>query len=233
MRSVDDLRLEAFLRDYPGMAVRPSLETSLRLKGQFQFSAEHPVHGTVTDAFQLQIGIPARFPRELPEVTEIGGRIPRFGEYHINGDGSLCLGSPLRLLIKLNAIPTLTGFTSSCLIPYLYAISLKLKNGGKLVFGELAHYGPGMLQDYAQLFTLGSTDQARCALQLLGMKRRIANKCPCPCGCGIRLGRCRFGRRLIPLRKLASRGWFRRQLKLATTVQPRRLVDDALHQQSP
>jgi len=206
------------------MAVRPSQEAPLRLKGKFQFSAEHPVHGTVTDAFQLQIDIPAGFPRELPEVTETGGRIPRFGEYHVNSDGSLCLGSHLRLLIKLNTTPTLTGFTSSCLVPYLYAISLKLKSGGKLVFGELAHYGPGMLQDYAQLFTLESTGQARYALELLGMKKRIANKRLCPCGCGIRLGRCPFRHRLLPLRKLASRGWFRRQLKLATAVEPRRLV---------
>ncbi len=91
-------------------------------------------------------------------------------------------------------------------IPYLYAISLNLKNGGKLVFGELAHYGPGMLQDYAQLFALASSEQARYALELLGMKRRIANKYACPCGCGVRLGRCRFRHRLLPLRRLASRG---------------------------
>jgi hypothetical protein len=217
MRSIDDLNPNTFLTDYPGMAIRPSGNTAFRLKGKFEFSAEHPVHGKVADAYQLQINIPAGFPRELPEVMETGGRIPRLGEYHVNGDGSLCLGSHLRLLIKLNATPTLSGFATSCLIPYLYAISLKLKNGGKLVFGELAHYGPGMLQDYAQLFMLGSTDQARYALSLLGMKKRIANKQPCPCGCSVRLGRCRFNRRLLPFRKLASRGWFRRQLKLATT----------------
>lgn len=224
MPNVDDVSLEAFLREYPGMAIRPSPNVALRLKGKFEFSAEHPMHGKVADAFQLQIDVPAGFPRELPEVTEIGGRIPRLGSYHVNGDGSLCLGSHLRLLIMLNAAPTLTGFASSCLIPYLYAISLKLKNGGKLVFGELAHYGPGMLQDYAQLFSLDNTKKAHAALELLGTKKRIANKRPCPCGCGVRLGRCRLHRRLLPFRKLASRAWFRRQLTLATMGPPRRLV---------
>lgn len=198
------------------MAIRPSPDVALRLRGKFEFSAKHPVHGVVTDAFHLQIDVPVGFPRELPEVTEIGGRIPRLGQFHVNGDGSLCLGSHLRLLIKLNAAPTLSGFASSCVIPYLYAISLKLKYGGKLVFGELAHYGPGMLQDYAQMFALCTTEQVRYVLVLLGLKKRIANKKRCPCGCGVRLGRCRFNHRLLPFRKIASRGWFRRQLKLAT-----------------
>lgn len=217
MPNVDDVSLEVFLREYPGMAIRPSPDVALRLKGKFTFSAEHPVHGKVMDAFEIQIDVPAGFPRELPDVTETGGRIPRLGDYHVNGDGSLCLGSHLRLLIKLNAAPSLSGFAASCLVPYLYAISLKLNNGGKLVFGELAHYGPGMLQDYAQLFALKSTEQARYALELLGLKKRIANKRRCACGCGVRLARCRFNRRLRPFRKLASRAWFRRQLKLAMT----------------
>lgn len=215
MPNVDDVSLEAFLREYPGMAIRPSPDVALRLKGKFEFSAEHPVHGKVTDAFHLQIDVPASFPRELPEVTEIGERIPRLGSYHVNGDGTLCLGSHLRLLIKLNVAPTLGGFASNCLIPYLYAISLKLRNGGKLVFGELAHYGPGMLHDYAQLFALGSPEQAQYALSLLSLKKRIANKKGCPCGCGNRLGQCPVRYRLLPFRKLASRSWFRRQLTLA------------------
>lgn len=211
-----DIGLDAFLKDYPGMAVRPSPGVALRLRGKFEFSAEHAAHGVVLDSFHLQIDVPSRFPRELPVVTEIGGRIPRLGHFHVNAGGSLCLGSHLRLLVKLNAAPTLSGFASGCVVPYLYAISLKLKNGGKLVFGELAHYGPGMLQDYAHLFALATTEQARDALAVLGLKKRIANKGRCPCGCGVRLGRCKFNFRLLPFRKLASRNWYKRRLKFAT-----------------
>lgn len=197
------------------MAIRPSTGAGLRLRGKFAFSADHPLHGEVTDNFSLQIEIPVGFPRELPRVIETGGRIPRHGDFHVNADGSLCLGSHLRLLITISEAPTLPGFASRCLIPYLYAISLKLKSGGKLAFGELAHYGPGMLQDYAQLFSLPTVDQVRYALELLGKRKRIANKCPCPCGCGHRLGRCRFHYRLLRFRRIASRSWFRRQLRSA------------------
>lgn len=199
------------------MAIRPSSSANLRLKGSFRFTADHPEFGQVSDAFQLLIDVPRNFPRELPDVTEIGGRIPKKAQFHINGNGTLCLGSHLRLLLKLNETPTLAGFADRCLLPYLYAISRKLTYGGKLVFGELDHYGAGMLKDYAQLFGLPTVEQAQYALELLGRKKRIANKLPCPCGCKLRLGRCRFNRRLLPYRKLASSGWFKRQLKLATT----------------
>ena len=214
MANNDTIGLAQFLLDYPKMANRPALGTHLRLKGIFEFIGNHPTHGQVEDAFGLQIDVPAAFPREIPEVKEIGGRIPRIGDFHINGDGSLCLGSHLRLLLKLNEAPTLVGFAERCLVPYLYAISKKLTNGGKLVFGELAHEGPGMLQDYAQLFGLTTEDQTHYALELLGKKKRVANKLRCPCGCKLRLGRCKLNRRLLRYRSLASRGWFKRQLLL-------------------
>ncbi len=212
MQGIKDIGLNEFLKEYPSMAIRPSAAASLRIKGTFRFSADHPSRGTVTDSFSLEIVVPASFPRDLPVVTETAGRIPRPGEFHVNGDGSLCLGSYLRLLDKISGELTLSGFASRCLVPYLYAVSLKLRDGGPLVFGELPHYGPGMLQDYAQLFSFTTMERAHRALVLLTLKKRIANKRPCPCGCKLRLGRCRFRFCLRRFRKLASRGWYRAQL---------------------
>jgi hypothetical protein len=212
MMDHDRCGLRQFLRDYPRMAIRPAADTYLRLKGTFEFIATHAQHGDVHDAFELQIDVPRALPRELPKVIETGGKIPRSGSYHVNGDGTLCLGSQLRLLLKLSKAPTLAGFADSCIIPYLFAVSHKLRHGGKLIFGELDHYSKGMLADYELLFGLAAPKQARYALELLGMKKRIANKLPCPCGCGIRLGKCRFNRRILRFRSLASRGWFKRQV---------------------
>ncbi|HYE19730.1 MAG TPA: hypothetical protein VEA69_14870 [Tepidisphaeraceae bacterium] len=217
MRTTDPIGLDQFLAAYPQMAVRPSPGTHLRLKGTFAFCAEHGDHGRICDAFELLVEVPPSFPQDLPVVKEVAGRIPMRGEFHINGDRSLCLGSRLRLLLKLRAAPTLSGFAARCLVPYLYAISKKLRDGGKLVFGELAHYGSGMLADYAQLLGLKVPDQVRGALALLGTKRRVANKLRCPCGCSLRLGRCKFNRRLAQFRRLASRTWFKRELALAHT----------------
>ncbi len=120
--------------------------------------------------------MPAAFPRDLPRVTETGRRIPREGEHHVNPtDDTLCLGSPLSLLLKLSTDPTLNGFAETCLVPYLHAVSYKLRHGGPFPFGELAHGTPGVLTDYRSLLCLKDDEQAREAVRLLGMKKRRAN----------------------------------------------------------
>lgn len=214
MAVVETPGLREFLRGYPKMAIRPSTGESLRLKGSFEFAAHHAKEGDLQDSFVLEIIVPCAFPKALPSVTETGGKIPRIPEYHVNQtDHTLCLGSPLSLLLKLSKKPSLDGFAENCLVPYLFAISRKLKTGGPLPFGELDHGVDGLFADYMQLFGLKSREQLICAFRLLGMKKRRANKLPCPCGCGIRLGRCKYNFRLREFRKIASRTWFRSRVK--------------------
>lgn len=212
MAVVETPGLREFLRSYPKMAIRPSSGGDLRLKGHFEFAAHHAEEGDIQDSFALEMIVPNGFPRELPRVTETGGRIPRTGEYHVNGtDNTLCLGSPLSLLLRISKKPTLEGFAENCLVPYLFAISRKLKTGGPLPFGELAHGRTGMRDDYAALFGLKHPQNVGRVLALLGMKKRRANKLPCPCGCRKRLGACAFNLRLRAFRALASRSWYRKE----------------------
>jgi hypothetical protein len=201
--------LREFLQEFPRMAVRPSNGTTLVLKGRFAFTAHSEKHGQITDGYSLTIEIPRDFPRTPPRVTETAGKIPRAEGFHINPDDSLCLGSPLRLLLKISTAPTLLGFAEKCLIPHLFAISHKLQHGGPLPFGELAHGLPGILIDYMDLFKLEKPEQAFRALQLLGLKKRRANKHPCPCGCKRRLGKCQFNFLMRKFRELSERSWFR------------------------
>lgn len=201
--------LHEFLCFYPEMAIRPVADDRLHLEGQFGFTAQTVEHGQIADSYHLHVSVPPGFPRELPVVHELGNRIPRNGLYHANADGSLCLGSRLRVLSKLSKSPTLLGFADRCMIPYLFAVSHKLKHGGALPFGELAHGSAGELADYADLLGLKTAEQAKTAIQYLSMKEREANKLPCPCGCGHRLGKCRFNGRMREFRQLAARSWFR------------------------
>lgn len=192
------------------MAIRPGAGPELRLKGQFRFCASHVSAGTIQDTYKIEIKVPEAFPRELPKVKEIGGRIPKELDYHINPrDGTLCLGSPLRLLLIISSEPTLSGFARHCLVPYLYAMSHRLRSGSALPFGELAHGPEGIIDDYQALLGVESPERIAYVLRLLGLKKRTANKFPCPCGCQFRVGRCQFNNRLRNLRKIADRGWFR------------------------
>lgn len=191
------------------MRVRPGVGGGILLHGDFEFAARTEVHGEVRDSFQVRLQIPAAFPRDLPAAYETGRRIPRRGEFHVNSDGSLCLGSRLRLLQKISDHEDLHGYAIDCMEPYFYAVSYKLNNGGPLILGELEHFSPGELDDYMEMFGLTSRQQALKAYQMLQIKKRVANKKSCPCGCGLRLGRCLFNEKITALRKLAARSWFR------------------------
>jgi len=201
--------LSQFLDDYPGMSTAPCLDAGVCLRGKFRFKANVPGSDEIEDSYKLEIAVPDKFPRTLPKVKETGGKIPRDGNFHVNPDGTLCLGSPLRLLKKVHGVPSLSGFADKCLVPYLYAVSYKLIHGGDFVFGELGHGDQGIVDDYSVMLGLKERHQITQAIQLLGVKKRIANKRPCPCGCGKRLGACPFHHKLNEFRKMAPVAWFK------------------------
>jgi len=201
--------LRQFLRDYPGMSTAPCSDAGVCLRGKFRFKANVSGNDEIDDAYKLEIVVPDKFPQALPDVKETGGKVPRDGNFHVNQDGTLCLGSPLRLLRKIHSAPNLTGFVDKCLLPYLYAVSHKLRHGGDFVFGELAHGDQGIVDDYSVMLGLKERSQVTQAIQLLGIKKRIANKRLCPCGCGKRLGACPFHHKLNEFRKMAPVSWFK------------------------
>lgn len=217
MPNGDFLHIIKFLKDYPGMSLQPSQGEDLILKGVFAFKAKPPMGFEITDSYGLEIIIPKNFPKTIPTVKEINGRIPRDGNYHINPDDTLCLGSPLRILKNIYEKPSLSGFAEGCVVPYLYAVSYKLEHGGEFYFGELDHDKKGVIDDYRVLFGLETERQVLYALHLLGMKERIANKKLCPCDCGQRLGRCTYHYKLKSYRKIAPRTWFNSELSKLTS----------------
>lgn len=210
MREKNVPGLKDFLINNPGLRIVPSGAGETTLKGQFCFTAEKEGFPPIEDYYQLEIAIPATFPRTVPSVKEIGDKIPRDGEHHLNpGDDTLCLGSPLRLQLSLGKDVSITSFVNQCLVPYLYAISHKLQFG-ELPWGELDHGKPGIIQDYMELFGVTGQEGVISTLNILGKRKRVANKKPCPCGCGQRLGKCDFRWKIIPFRKNISRKWFQR-----------------------
>lgn len=204
--------LSQFLGDYPGMSITPYSGDDTYIRGKFWFKANVSGCDEIVDSYKLEIIVPNKFPQALPKVKETAGKIPRDGNYHVNPDGTLCLGSPLRLLKKIHSVPSLNGFTGKCLVPYLYAVSYKLRNGGDFLFGELAHGDQGIVDDYSTILGLQEQSQVTQAIKLLGVKKRIANKKPCPCGCGKRLGICSLHNKLNEFRKMAHTSWFRNHM---------------------
>jgi hypothetical protein len=192
--------LDELLQRY-NLSLRPADLGELVLAGPIDFQTESATCGTIFDSFTVQLRIPADFPRSIPSVREIGGRIPP--DFHQLADEGLCLGSPLRLRLAIARNPTLLGFVENCVLPYLIGFSI-FERTGKMPFGELAHGGRGLLDEYREL--LGVATDLACVgmLRLLGLKKRVANKKPCPCGSHKRLGVCHH-RKLNSFRRIASR----------------------------
>jgi hypothetical protein len=211
MPDKDIIGIDEFLCNNSDMVLVPCRTRDVIIKGIFRFYAAPSGGIDIEDSYNLKIVVPHIFPRALPKVFELDEKIKREPDYHVNEDGSLCLGSPVRLLKYIAEQPTLQLFGQKLLVPYLYAISHHFRVGGKLLFGELAHGIPGILQDYSLIFQLQTLKQIKEALIYLGLRKRIANKKPCPCGCGLLLGKCKHHYILNKYRYLASRNWFNEQ----------------------
>lgn len=86
----DNRQLEEVLRRFPELAVVPTADGNLQVAGNLSFSAEHAANERIDDCYEVEISVAPGFPRPLPHVLELGGRIPT--GFHKHPDGTLCLG---------------------------------------------------------------------------------------------------------------------------------------------
>ena len=197
-------RLEELLIKYPGLRILPSTNESIKVGGAIVFSAEGPDRERVNDEYQVEISIPARFPKWPPSVKETGGRVPT--TFHKLDDGCLCLGSQTRLLLILSESPSVVSFVERCVIPYLYGYSYFEKHH-VMLFGELDHGRKGLRQDLMSIYGIVREDELPGFVRLTSKRKRQANKQPCPCGSNRRLGRC-HNLLVNRLRGRLGRYWF-------------------------
>jgi len=203
-RQFENWRIEELLCKYPGLRLRPVTASQVKVAGVLVFSAEAPGKELIEDEYEIEIAIPERFPKWIPTVRETRGRIPP--NFHKLDDGSLCLGSPTRLLLMLSESPSILAFVERCIVPYLYGYSYYMKHG-TMPFGELSHRQQGIHEDLAAIFGIEQVEAARGFVRLASMKKRRANRRPCPCGSNRRLGKC-HRLRVNDLRSRLGRYWF-------------------------
>ena len=204
LKKWEKIGLREFLLENPGIKIKEETETCLILHGRYNLIATKSGYDSVNEFYDLKIEIPSNFPYEIPNIIETSGKIPRDGEHHVNwydiGIENLCLGSRIRILSEIAKDPTIKGFVTNCIDPFLYSISIK-----KFVFGELPHGYYGILEDYKNIFGLRTNMQVIQTLNLICTKKRLANKKTCPCGCGKRLGKCRLHFLINKIRKNSTK----------------------------
>ena len=192
--TLDD-HLSELLDKFPRLSVQPdgtdgqfTENDELRLVGSLALdNVELTNLPRLEGSYRIKVIVPRAFPAALPRVYEVGGSIEQ--GYHKWTDGTLCLGAPLDLRAILTQTPTLLGFVSNCVVPYLYRHRYREVHHTD-PWSDLRHGSAGLLQYYDHL--IGTSDPRACLeyLHLGGLRKRVANKYPCPCGSGLRLGKC-------------------------------------------
>jgi hypothetical protein len=76
---------------YPSLHLFIEADGTSTVRGTFPVSAPD---GRVLDRYQVSVEIPADYPRNLPIVREVGGRIPWKADLHVNPDGVACVLLP-------------------------------------------------------------------------------------------------------------------------------------------
>lgn len=182
----------------------PQLHLVLAGPGQAHVRGTFPVRSTEgeeLDHYQVRIELPDDYPDALPIVFEVGERIPRIADRHINPDGSACVMLPDDRWRCFPPGARFRLFLDGPLHQFFLAQSL-VELGESWPFGQWSHGPKGRLEYYQWLL---STTDVSIVRKTLGLLAKVDFKphVDCPCGSGRRAGECcssrlRSLRRRIP-----------------------------------
>lgn len=162
---------------YPGLYLHPMDDNAWEILGNLHFSGKFHSE-SIEDDYFIRIYIPTAYPNKLPQVWELGGRIPK--DFHKFKNESLCLGTSLDVKIKFYKRPNLLGFIEEGVVEYLFGYSYKLRHG-KLPVGERSHGIRGVIEHYKELFSTPDLIDVVNLLEILICGTYQANR-HCPCG---------------------------------------------------
>lgn len=150
------------------------------------FNIEH--EGRFLAGFMIEIDLATRDVLGLPVVREVGGRIPRIPERHINDDGTACLYLPEDLVLRHRKPLTLVQFLDGPVRSFFTGQAC-VAAGMPFPQGEWAHGTEGRHQLVADLLGIDDIKTQDAFLKLLS-KKVVKAHWPCPCGSGKCIRRC-------------------------------------------
>jgi hypothetical protein len=179
-------------------ADQPDLRATI-VDGAVQVRGSYAVHdgGGVLDRYQIEIRFPRDYPKTLPVVEEIGGRIPRIADHHISVDGTACLLVPEEWLLAKDQ--SVRAFFDGPMKDFFLG-QLLVEAGKPWPFGQRSHGYEGLIEAYMDL--LGISDPTRVTAYFDCLRRKaLKGHFDCPCGSNKRLRYCHWAE----LQELAKR----------------------------
>ena len=159
--------------------------------GQAHVRGTFPIRsaeGKEIDRYQVRIMLPDDYPDALPIVFEVGERVPRIVDRHINPNGSACVMLPDD---RWRCFPHGARFRQFLDGPvHQYLVSQSLVDLGKpWPFGQWSHGVQGRLEYYQWLFGTSDIGVVARTLRILA-KVDFKPHATCPCGSGRRIRDC-------------------------------------------
>jgi hypothetical protein len=138
--------------------------------------------------FDIKMVVSERFPKREPKVFEVGGRIPRHSDYHINPDGDCCVTVWENWLVCADD-HSFAAFLDGPLHEFFLG-QYWFEKTGKWPFGERTHGPKGLEEAYAD--ALGISHKKK---DLIYHLRLLSKDWPkghwlCPCDSGKRIRHC-------------------------------------------
>lgn len=143
------------------------------------------------DEYFLKIFVPDLYPRCLPSVWELQGKIPK--DYHINGDHTLCLGvkSEIYKFLEEHSF-SLLDFMNKFLVEYLYRYAY-IQKFNKAPWPDRAHGGAGVIEYYQEWFNLNDVSSVKHFLHI-AQKNKYRPNYLCCCGSRRKYRNCHGGK---------------------------------------
>jgi hypothetical protein len=146
-------------------------------------------NGYCWEKYDVKIALYDQYPNVLPMIWETGGKITRTADWHVNNNGSLCVGTDVCQYHTLAAGITLLDWIEKLAIPYLANHKLKLDKGNYSNV-ERSHGWMGVYEEYAELFNISSKNKLLERLRLCSDRAEMSRNISCFCGSGRKYKRC-------------------------------------------
>lgn len=183
-RLLDEMKVE--IKD-----VFPNLHFYERKEGIVVVGSFPVVHDTkILDRYSIKVTIPKNYPKSIPIVEEVGGRVPRILDRHMNEKGEACLFLPEQRCEIWPLGSTFLEFFKGPVHNFFLGQSL-VEQGEDWPFGAWDHGARGIREYYVQLFGTEDRDILLKLLEAITMSK-IKGHWPCPCKSGKRLRNCHF-----------------------------------------
>ena len=138
------------------------------------------LEGVELDHYLVEIHIPRNYPKAIPLIREIAGRIPVQPDWHVNGDGFLCLCVPDEEWKYLPPKWTILDFLNSP-VNHFFLSHIYRKIYKIYPFGERSHGLAGIIEYYSEEL---ETQDIQVILQFLKYLSKDKPKGHWLCYCG-------------------------------------------------